>query len=304
MDLRFQERTSVRTEIFGEKEENEGRGRKNGHTAVWQILWDVVEGWWCFHCWHQHKFSWRGSPCPAWAQHWETGEEILRAAREWNQRARAPGPLTHWTPRWPHDSLLFSHTQSYMHRHTHTHTHTSRDLQQRTVRSAKKQIRSHFQEHLGSMLVTLCLRCLIYLRAVRLFLPSDKRCLSLCGSWGWRTLACIRTVRRSVADQRFNEPCLRSLIKNLTDAHMLARAGSARVIPGAYAHACMQTHAARVNDDVISPDILEMSGSGDMLHVICSLRVRMCACVSALCLRSCWRLYNEHDGHSVLCHSE
>lgn len=118
-DLRFQERTSVRMEIFGEKEENEGRERKNGHTAVWQILWDVVEGWWCFHCWHQHKFSWCGSPCPAWAQHWETGEEILRAAREWNQRAGAPGPLTHWTPRWPHYSLLFSHTQSYMHRHTH-----------------------------------------------------------------------------------------------------------------------------------------------------------------------------------------
>ena len=208
---------------------------------------------------------------------------------------------------WHTELLADPTTLSCSHTHrvtcTDTHTYFSRSTATHSE-TCKKQIRNHFQEHLGSMLVTLCLRCLIYLRAVHLFLPSDKRCLSLCGSWGWRTLACIRTVRRSVADQRFNEPCLRSLIKNLTDAHMLAHTGSARVKPGAYAHACMQTRAAWVNDDVISPDILEMSGSGDMLRVICSLRVWMCACASALCLQSCWRLYNEHDGHSVLCHSE
>ncbi len=124
-DLRFQQRTSVRMEIFREKEENEERERKNGQTAVWQILWDVVEGWWCFHCWHQHKFSWRGSPCPAWAQHWETGEEILWAAREWNQRAGALRPLTHWTPRWPQISLLFSHTHTHTHSYMHGYTHNS-----------------------------------------------------------------------------------------------------------------------------------------------------------------------------------
>lgn len=118
-------------EIFGGKEENKRRERKNGHTAVWQILWDVVEGWWCFHCWHQHKFSWRGSPCPAWAQHWETGEEILQAARERNQRPRALRPLTHWTPRWPPNALVLwlSHT----HTQTHTLMHRSHTLQQLSV---------------------------------------------------------------------------------------------------------------------------------------------------------------------------
>ena len=34
MDLRFQKCTSVRMEIFRVKEENEGRERKNGQTAV------------------------------------------------------------------------------------------------------------------------------------------------------------------------------------------------------------------------------------------------------------------------------
>lgn len=164
-------------EIFREKEENQGRERKNGHTAVWQILWDVVEGWWCFHCWHQHKFSWRGSPCPAWAQHWETGEEILRAAREWNQRAGAPRPLTHWTPRWPHNSLVqcsYTHTHTELHAHiVATHSLRSTATHRRTCTN-KTAHKHHFQDHFRSMLFALCLRCLIYLKVVHLFLPSDE----------------------------------------------------------------------------------------------------------------------------------
>lgn len=106
----FSENGNIQRDGGGQVE----RRRKNGQTAVWQILWDVVEGWCCFHCWHQHKFSWCGSPCPAWAQHWETGEEILRATRERNQRAVAPRPLTHWTLHWPHHSLPFSRSFTHI----------------------------------------------------------------------------------------------------------------------------------------------------------------------------------------------
>ncbi len=287
MDLRFQKRTSVRMEIFREKEENEGRESKNGQTAVWQILWDVVEGWWCFHCWHQHKFSWRGSPCPAWAQHWETGEEILQAAREWNQRAGAPRPLTHWTPRWPHNSLWFSHTHTHTQRYMHSHTHNSHIYSPRSSVIHSKMCANktthihHFQDHLGSMLITLCLPCLIYLKAVHLFLPSDKQCLSLCSSWGWHILACIRTVRRSVVDERFNEPCLRSLIKTWqthTLTHTLICVCHTEHV---CTHTHMQTRAVWVNDDVISPDILEMSGARKWGYASCHLQplsVNVCMC--------------------------
>lgn len=113
----------------------------------------------------------------------------------------------------PLRSLVLTHTHTELHAHTRNiHTHVPSVIG--TVRRAQTNpLMQHFQDHLGSMLVTLCLQRLIRLKAVHLFLPSDKQCLSLCGSWGWRTLACIRTVRRSVVDQRFNEPCLRSLIK-------------------------------------------------------------------------------------------
>lgn len=158
MNLSFQKRTSARMEIFREKEENGGRERKNGQTAVWQILWDAVEGWWCFHCWHQHKFSWRGSPCPAWAQHWETGEEILRATREWNQRAGTLRPLTHWTPCWPHSALPYSHTRN---RHVQMSSR-SQSIQDRQGAQGQigtnKTARIHrFQDDLESVVTISCL---------------------------------------------------------------------------------------------------------------------------------------------------
>lgn len=201
-----------------EKEENEWRERKNGQTAVWQILWDVVEGWWCFHCWHQHKFSWRGSPCPAWAQHWETGEEILWTARERNQRAGVLRPLTHWTPRWPYNSLLFSHT--------HTHTVTCTEDSQYTpalhsdMCTNKSTHKDDFQDDLGSVFITLCLLCLIFLKTVHL--------LTLGGGTHW-------PASELWGVQWFNEPCLRSLIK-ITHTH-----GSVCIILDTCVHT--RTHA-------------------------------------------------------------
>lgn len=287
MDLRFQKRTSVRMEIFREKEENEGRESKNGQTAVWQILWDVVEGWWCFHCWHQHKFSWRGSPCPAWAQHWETGEEILRAAREWNQRAGAPRPLTHWTPRWPHNSLWLSHTQSYMHRHTqnrHTrpHTHTLRVRQRCTVR--REQTKPHIYitfETIWDQCSSLCV-----FRVWSIW----KQCICFCHLI---SSVCPCTAPRGGAHWPASElwgvqwwtkgsmsPVWGASLK--LDRHTLTHADlCVSYWACMHTHTHMQTRAAWVNDDVISPDILEMSGARKWGYASCHLQalsMNVCMC--------------------------
>lgn len=87
-------------EIFTAKEENKCTERDRESERMDRPLFDKYcemrsRGGGVFIADININFSWRGSPGPAWARHWETGEEILQAARERNQRPGALRPLTH-----------------------------------------------------------------------------------------------------------------------------------------------------------------------------------------------------------------
>lgn len=233
--------------------------RNNGQTAVWQILWDVVVGWCCFHCWHQHKFSWCGSPCPAWAIHWDTGEEILRGTRERNQRAVAPRPLTHWTLQWPHHSLLFSCT----------FTHIAACTGACCTTTCGNRVCAHTMVNFEVIWAPLELYG--SRRSQNLSLPSP-----LGGDWSVSELWDIKWYTLKV---RWAPVRGTSLKQTLKQTHARQHASM---------HACVQTCAARINNGGNHCHSLHISGARKEGHALCHLCRGSALCTqSVVCSRNC-----------------